>query len=167
MIADIVKNLWQKQNQDRFSFVFFGISFVFPKMDGHATNLLQNSWNFFWWLLTYIHSPGQSCRMKFNIFCFLEQASAYTITHYILRKITELFQILALNTLQFIEVSHQNERPDTWQFNLFLIHWQIKLWIERILSCYCSAEIWRLVDLISIMVQAKYPFLSKVYLCNL
>ena len=75
MIADIVNNLWPKRNLDQFSFVFFGISFVYPKMDGHAANLLQNSWHFCWWLLTYIHIPGQSFRIKFNIFCFLEQTT--------------------------------------------------------------------------------------------
>ena len=41
-----------------FPLYFFGQSFVYAKRGGHATDLLGKLWNFFWWLIICIHSPG-------------------------------------------------------------------------------------------------------------
>ena len=51
-----------------FPMYFLGHSFVNAKMDGPATYKLQKSSNFFWWLMTYRHSPGQIAKIKFNFF---------------------------------------------------------------------------------------------------
>ena len=40
-------------------------------------------WNFFWWLLTYIHSLGKICRMKIKLFENLEQAKDHPYSEYL------------------------------------------------------------------------------------
>ena len=73
-----MKKLWPKQNRYKFSFVFFGISFVFLKMDGHPTIMFRMVWHFLWWIFGSIPSSVQSSRILAQKGDFMGHPNHYT-----------------------------------------------------------------------------------------
>ena len=89
MIADILNNLWPKQNRYRFSFIFFGISFVFLKIVGLGHRIPKKSWICFCWIFICIHSHGKIARVKIKLFNFSWQVSVYAT-----KKLGKLYKII-------------------------------------------------------------------------